>query len=99
MFRTTPIVIKGCYNFKLKSVTNALKKNGFIDTSWPDNGVAEGHTAMLKAIDIYKQVDRGTIVGDLNGNSVYKAIIDYNEIDCKAMWDIKRFLKAKYDPE
>ena len=96
MFTSVPITIKKCYNFKLKSVTKALYDNKLIHTTWPDNGIAEGLGAMFSAIDVYKQIDKGNVNEALSTHKVYKSIIDYNEIDCKAMWDIKRYLITKY---
>jgi len=96
MFISVPITIKKCYNFKLKSVTKALYDNKLIQTTWPDNGIAEGLGAMFSAINVYKQIDNGDACEDLSTDVDYKAIIDYNEIDCKAMWDIKRYLISKY---
>lgn len=96
MFTSVPITIKKCYNFKLKSVAKALYENNLIHTMWPDNGIAEGLGAMMSAINVYNDVDNNIIEGNLDKNKIYKNIIDYNEIDCKAMWDIKRYLKNKY---
>jgi hypothetical protein len=85
-FEKTPITIKGCYNFKLKNVGNALFAHGIIDTKWETN-TCDGFTAMLEAINIYKSGK--CIDNDAN----YKDIIKYNEIDCKVMWEILKYIK------
>ena len=92
LFTTVPITIKGCFNFKLKSVTNALYSLGIINTVWPDTGISEGMTAMLKSIKVYKTIKNKDLVED----ETFKLVIDYNEIDCKAVWDILLFLRKKY---
>lgn len=93
LFRTIPIVVKGSFNFKLKSVTNAMRNNGLITTAWPDSSVMEGFSATLIAAEIYNDIDSKKVNPDeLDNNCLYKDIIDYNEIDCKSMWDIRKYL-------
>lgn len=93
LFRKVPIVIKGSFNFKLKSVTNAMRKNGLITTAWPDSSVMEGFSATLIAAEIYNNIDDKKINQDDLGNTgIYKDIINYNEIDCKSMRDIRKYL-------
>jgi hypothetical protein len=93
LFRKIPIVVKGSFNFKLKSITNAMRNNGLITTAWPDSNVMEGFSATLIAAEIYNDIDSNKVNPDeLDSNPVYKDIIDYNEIDCKSMWDIRKYL-------
>ena len=91
-FVKIPIIIKGCMNFKLKVVVKAMKEHGFINTEWPDNGIEGGLQAMLTAINVYKK----NKVEDIITSDEFKNIVKYNEIDCKAMFDIVNYLKVKY---
>ena len=93
LFRKVPIVVKGSFNFKLKNVTNAMRGNGLITTIWPDSSVMEGFSATLMAAEIYNDIDDEKVNPEnLGNNGMYRDIIDYNEIDCKSMRDIRRYL-------
>jgi hypothetical protein len=99
LFRKVPIVVKGAFNFKLKNVTNAMRKNGLITTVWPDSSVMEGFSATILAAQIYNDIDDNKInLDDLSTTSTYKDIVDYNEIDCKSMRDIRRYLLDRVTP-
>ena len=86
IFETTPIVIKGAFRFKLKHIAKAFYNQGFIKTHWKDNHITDGLSAMLNSIEIYK-----------NNNIVKQhniiTIIEYNEIDCKVIWEIVNYLR------
>jgi hypothetical protein len=92
LFTKLPITIKNCYNFKLKSVAKAMLNNNLITTGWKENGVGNGLTAMITAIEIYNNLDKNNS-NNLKRNKTYKSIIDYNEIDCKVLWDISNYLR------
>lgn len=102
LFTKHPITIKGCFDFKLKSVTKALYKHNLIDTTWPDTGIADGFTAMMEASKLYKDIEDNSSDSseltqqDIINNNNYKIIVDYNEIDCKALYSIRNFLTEKY---
>lgn len=59
-----------------------------IDTKWEDGKMSDGFRAMLEAIKLYR-------TGEQMGthNSSYKDIIDYNEVDCRVVWEIVRYLR------
>ena len=94
VFRKVPVNIKGNYSFGLKNIAKSMFKYNMIETEW-ENGDINGLDAMLVSIyaenkcrdlEIYKISD----YEDMNG------IVKYNEIDCKVMWDILRFLRLKW---
>jgi hypothetical protein len=89
VFQKVPIVVKGCYRFKLKHVANAFQKHGHIKTKWKDGGMSCGFKAMLEAIKLYRE-------GDPTETSTYREIIEYNEIDCKVMWEIIEYLRNNH---
>lgn len=91
IFEKEPIVIKGSYRFKLKHIGNAFYKNGFIDTKWDDGAMSDGFRAMLEAIKLYRSGDVMSVEHHL-----YKDIILYNEVDCRVIWEIVRYLRANH---
>ena len=91
VFETTPIVIKGAFRFKLKQVANAFYNNGFIKTQWRDDKITDGFSAMMNAIEIYRNNKNITYY-----DNTYKRIIDYNEIDCKVIWEIVGYLRKHH---
>lgn len=91
VFETEPIVIKGSYRFKLKHVGNAFYNNKLINTKWDDGKMSDGFRAMLEAIKLYRA--NSTITST---NDTFREIIDYNEIDCKVIWEIVNYLRTNH---
>lgn len=95
VFKKTPIVIKGAFSFSLKDVANAMYKNKMINTCWNTIEKSEincenGQDALLWGIKLYEQ---NNISDD---NQILKAIRDYNEVDCKVMFEIIEYLRSKH---
>ena len=86
IFQDEPIVIKGAFNFKLKDIAKAMHSNGMINTTWDTNGVSNGLSAMMDAIEYYKN----------KNNDKMKSIGKYNEIDCRVMWEIIEYLRNNH---
>lgn len=91
VFETEPIVVKGSYRFKLKHVGNAFHDKSLINTKWEDGKMADGFRAMLEAIKLYR--DNPSITHE---NSTFNEIINYNEIDCKVIWEIVNYLRYNH---
>lgn len=91
VFESEPIVIKGSYRFKLKHIGNAFHKYGFINTNWDDGNMSDGFRAMIEAIKLYRSHD----YIDIN-NEKYNEIINYNEVDCKVIWEIVSYLRSNH---
>lgn len=89
--QSEPVVVKGCYRYKLKHFANAMYDNGLIGTRWGDTKMSDGFTAMLEAIKIYKSIDIVT-----HRSKPFRSIIDYNEVDCKVMWEIVEYLRDNH---
>jgi len=53
--------------------------------------VKDGLSAMLTAINCYKSNK------NIKNNNEFKNIINYNEIDCKSMFEIREFLNNTYN--
>ena len=86
-----PILKKSCIvfdnmkNYSLKNVAKTMKNMGFIETNWEDN-VVDGLGANMIIIKGIKNQ-----IGDING---FDDIIKYNEVDCKVMYEIIKFLSS-----
>jgi hypothetical protein len=101
IFTIEPIVVKSSFCFKLKDIAKNMYAHKLIKSTWPDSGISNGLTAMIEAIDYYRNI---TPLADskktLNKNKKYKLvmenIIKYNEIDCKVMWEILGYLYAHH---
>jgi hypothetical protein len=91
VFELVPIVVKGSFRFKLKHIGNAFCKNGLIDTRWDDGMMSDGFRAMLEAIKLYR-----TNRPMNREEPIYKDIIDYNEVDCRVVWEIVNYLRANH---
>lgn len=78
-FQDNLITIKGCYNFKLKSICKALYHHKLIDTKWNDD-ITNGLDCSVDALEQY-----------LDGHD-FTEVLKYNEYDCKGMWEIIRLL-------
>ena len=92
LFRDEPIVVKGSLRFKLKSVSKALYDNRLITTAWDYSSECNsGLAAMALANKLYNEVTEVT-----EKNEIMKEIIKYNEIDCKVLWDILRYLRENH---
>ena len=93
-FKNKSITVKGATNFGLKTIAKAMYKNKMIKTKWIDSSL-DGLSAMLVAWYAEKECKMGRIK-DISEYAEMDSIIDYNEIDCKAMWDILRYLKERF---
>ena len=92
LFRSEPITINGSLNFSLKSMAKAMKKHKLIKTSWDSsNPCSNGLNAMLLAHKVYKDEN---IVDEKN--VIMNNIIHYNEIDCKVLWEMIRYLRMNH---
>lgn len=94
VFKKEPIVIKGAFSFSLKDISKAMYKNKMIKTCWPKNKnikCENGQDALLLALKLYKE--NNNIRKD---NSILKVIRDYNEVDCKVLFEIIEYLRLNH---
>lgn len=90
LFRDEPIVVNGAFDFSLKSIAPAMYKHGFIKTQWDSDGILDGLNAMVKAMECSLDAkNKGISMTEL---PVMKKIMEYNEIDCKVMWEILNYI-------
>lgn len=90
VFTKEPIVIKGALDYKLKHIGKALYDLGLIQTLWDSNGPSNGFNAMGDAVRYYRNNPDND---NPEQNQNFKSIIDYNEVDCKIIWEIVDYLR------
>lgn len=92
VFRSEPIVIKGCLGFGLKEVAKTLSNLGYIGQVWDnDSSCTDGAGAMLSAYKAYKDAEKKRLC--IKESPLIKDIIKYNEIDCKVVGNIINYLR------
>ena len=91
IFKSIPISIKGNFSFGLKNISRTMFKYGLINTNWKDSNI-DGLDAMLVAWIAENECSKNNI-NSIKDFYEMKEIIDYNEIDCKTMWDILKYIR------
>ena len=93
VMRTEPIVIRGALGFGLKAVANAMHSHGLIETNWADSPV-DGLGAMVGAWRCDEEARAKGI--SMKEEQLMHEIARYNEIDCKVMMEIVRYLRTNH---
>ncbi len=91
--RQEPLVVRGSLRFGLKSVAKAMHAHGLIETSWEDSPI-DGLGAMVGAWSCAEQAARQG--GTLMDVPLMREIARYNEVDCKVMMEIVRYLRSSH---
>jgi putative phage-type endonuclease len=89
-FKKSPITLKGVFNYGLKNVAKKLYENKMISTSWEDNEL-DGLGAMVATWNCNERILRGNPSKLVDFDEI-KEIVKYNEVDCKVLWDINRYI-------
>ena len=88
-----PVVVRGSLAFGLKSVAMAMHAHGLIETLWGD-GPADGLGAMVGAWWCAQEAARlGVPIQQID---LMHDIAGYNEVDCKVMMEIIRYLRREH---
>lgn len=87
LFHSEPIVLKNCFNFKLKDIAKAMRNNKMIQSSYTGN-CKSGYSAMISALEYYTT--------NSDNNSVLSDIQNYNETDCKILYEILNYLRGNH---
>lgn len=97
LFKTVPITIRGCLNFGLKTIAKRLFELGHIKTTWP-TGISstDGVSAMLSTYNAYKDCQKTG--KKLSEHNLIKEEIKYNEVDCKVLQEIIKYLRDHHSP-
>lgn len=89
--RKEPVVVHGAMGFGLKAVARAFHGHGLIETGWGSSKV-DGMGAMVGAWRCDEEAaERGVRLKD---TPLMQDIAEYNEVDCKVMMEILRYLRA-----
>ena len=94
VIKKEPVVVRGAHGFGLKAITNALCEAGLVETRWRA-GPTDGLGAMVGAWWCQNEVAQGR-ANRLVDLDLMKEIRDYNEVDCKAMMEIVRYLRDNH---
>jgi len=93
------VVVKGAFAFGLKAIGKALHKHGLIETNWAD-GPTDGLGAMTGAWWCYDQAkSQGKPILEIttsSGRELFREIRDYNEVDCKVMYETINYLRKNH---
>jgi len=91
--RQEPLVVRGSLKFGLKSVAKAMHAHGLIESSWDDSPL-DGLGAMVGAWSAAKEADAKSVT--LIDVPLMQEVAAYNEVDCKVMMEIVRYLRANH---
>lgn len=80
------VAIKGCCDYKLKSIASSMKKLGMVDTELQAE-CTNGMVAMIRAWQCYEKYQNPTTA------PIMKDIEHYNQYDCKIMCDILQYFR------
>lgn len=91
VIREEPVVARGAMAFGLKSIAKAMHELGLVDTLW-EAGLTDGLGAMVGAWSCVREArDRGCRLVDTD---LMQEIARYNEVDCRVMMEIVRYLRS-----
>jgi hypothetical protein len=100
VFKAEPVRIIETDSQSLKPVARKLHEKGYIKTVWEEGPVADGLAAMTAAWSCYAASRERTLPVHeallANGKSLMGEIEAYNEVDCRAMWEILAYLRANH---
>ena len=93
VMREEPVVVRGALGFGLKAVANALYSHGLIETDWADSPI-DGLGAMVGAWRCDEEAKAKGV--PMSQVPMMYEIARYNEVDCKVMMEIVRYLRANH---
>ena len=88
-----PVVVRGALDFGLKAVTKAMHRLGLVETIWED-GPTDGLGAMVGAWSCAAEAAERHCT--LSETELMQEIMEYNEVDCKVMMEIVRYLRTHH---
>ena len=93
VMRREPVVVRGALGFGLKSIANAMHAHRLIDTDWSDSPL-DGLGAMVGAWRCDENARRDGVF--MTADPLMDEIARYNEVDCKVMMEIVRYLRTNH---
>ena len=94
IFKDEPIVSRGMLNFSLKTVVKSFYDNGFIESSYTDSPINNGLNAMMYCISADIECIKSK--SNLSQSLSVEQIKNYNEIDCKVICEILKYLRENH---
>ena len=91
--RAEPVVVQGALGFGLKAVANAFHSHGLIETDWANSPI-DGLGAMVAAWKCDKEAREQCV--PMSQMSLMSEVAHYNEVDCKVMMEIVRYLRTNH---
>ena len=91
VIRDEPVTVRGAFNFGLKSIARAMRAGGLIETDWADSPL-DGLGAMVGAWWCSREAAAAGI--PMTRLELMHEIGRYNEVDCRTMAEIVRWLRA-----
>lgn len=89
IFKKEPIVLKGCFTYKLKEIAQKMYDYGFIETIWDK----KNHTCTNGIDAIIQTIKASKTSSDTNTQKLWNEIKLYNEIDVKVIAEILEYLR------
>jgi len=93
VIRAEPVVMRGALGFGLKAIAQSMQKLGLIQTKW-ESGPVDGLGAMVGAWWCAQEAAKKNVA--LPQIDLMKGIQEYNEVDCKVMMEIVRYLRQNH---
>jgi len=93
VIKAEPVVVRGALAFGLKAIAQAMHKLSLIETKWK-SGPADGLGAMVGALWCASEAAKSGM--PLSQIELMKSIQEYNEVDCKVMMEIVRYLRRNH---
>jgi hypothetical protein len=89
VFRNESIAMTGLSGYSLKKMASAMYKGGCISTVWTTTSeIKNGADAMTKGESLF--------LSETFDEDVKNTILQYNEIDCKVMWEIVDYFRVHH---
>ena len=89
-----PIVVRGALGFGLKAVANTMHSHGLIATNWGADSSVDGLGAMVGAWRCDQEAGKQCV--PMAQLPLMDKISGYNEVDCKVMMEIVRYLRTNH---
>jgi predicted RecB family nuclease len=89
--RKEPVAVRGAFGFGLKGIVKGMHAAGLIETTWGD-GPTDGLGAMIGAW--WCDGEAARLEGRMLDLELMQEIARYNEVDCRSMAEVVRWLRA-----
>ncbi len=93
VMRAEPVKVRGAHSLRLKEVTNAMHALGLVETQ--DLGVVPDGFAVAMMVRLLA-AKAASVNGKLTDFEQMNDIRDYNEVDCKAVMELVRYLRQNH---